>query len=186
MGLHVMDGHEWLPQTESGGLRPADAYQERPDEARPRGDSHGVHIAQLATRLLQRPVHYIVDTLYVGSRRNLRNDTAIEDVLVLGVDHMALEGVRGLQHRRGGLITTRLEAQDELAAHRATHRATGPLTGPSQFDPPANLDRVGSRHHEHEGGDAVHLDLDSAPLEFSEVLKRIGRHDGYQVVCDHR
>ena len=66
MGLHVMDGHQRPPQGESGGLRPADTYQERPDEAGARGDRHGVNVAHSATRFPQRPVDHLVDTLDVG------------------------------------------------------------------------------------------------------------------------
>ena len=118
MGLHMMDGHEWLPQTESGSLRPANTDQECPYEAGPRGDCYGIDIAQAAPRLRQRPIDHIVDALDVGTRRDLRNNTAIQDVLVLGVDHMALEGVWSLQDCRGGLVTTRLESQNERTAHR--------------------------------------------------------------------
>ena len=44
MGLHVMDGHQWPAQSEGGSLRPADTYQERPDEAGARGDRHSVNV----------------------------------------------------------------------------------------------------------------------------------------------
>ena len=66
MGLHVMDGHEWLPQTESGSLRPANTDQEGPYEAGPRSDCHGIDIAQAAPRLRQRPIDHIVDALTAG------------------------------------------------------------------------------------------------------------------------
>jgi hypothetical protein len=44
--LHVVDGHDRLPQGEGGGLRPAHAYKEGTDEAGPRGDSEHVDLGK--------------------------------------------------------------------------------------------------------------------------------------------
>ena len=120
MGLHMMDGHERPPQTESGGLRPANTHQQRSDEAGPGGDGHSVDIAQRPPSLDQRTVDHLVDTLYVGTRRDLRNYTAVQDVLILRVDHMAFECVWGLQHCCGGLVTACFESQNERIAHCST------------------------------------------------------------------
>ena len=121
VAVQVIDRRQREPQRPRQRLRRGEPDEERPDQPGPARDRDALDVRQLGARLAERLAEDRRHELEVPARRDLGDDAAVAGVQVglrrddVGAD-LAVVG----DESRGGLVTRRLEPEDQALAGSRT------------------------------------------------------------------
>ena len=124
MRLHMVDRDQRTTEAVRDSLGPGGPHQQRSDESRPGRDTERVDILERALGAVEGFGYHLVHSPQVRPGGQLGHDPAVHFVNILGKNHVAKNGARRLDHRRGGLVAAGLETQDQRPTHRSAWRRT--------------------------------------------------------------